>query len=73
MGSLGYNPSEYAGHSFRRGGTSYPFQAGIPIELIKMMGDWKSDSVLPYLTVPLSIRLHSINLVSNNILTNQFT
>ena len=71
--SLGYNPSEYAGHSFCRGGASYAFRAGIPIELIKMMGDWKSNSVLLYLTVPLSICLHSTNLVSKHILTNNFT
>ena len=73
MHSIGYNPSEYARHSFHHGGASYAFQAGIPIELIKMMEDWKSNSVLLYLTVPLSIRLRSTNLVSKHILTNNFT
>ena len=40
---------------------SFAFQSGVPVQLIKMLGDWKSDSVLLYLTVPLSIRLQSIN------------
>ena len=35
-----------------------------PVSLIKMLGDWKSDSVLLYLTVPLDIRLHTINQLS---------
>ena len=34
--------SDLAGHSFCRGG---------PIEFIKILGDWKSDSVLIYFTV----------------------
>lgn len=31
------------------------FQAGVPVELIKMLGDRYSDAVLLYLTVPLSV------------------
>ena len=57
--ALGYASDCYAGHSFHRGGASFAFQIGIPVELIKMLGDWKSDSVLLYLTVPLSIRHHT--------------
>ena len=43
--SLGVSPDDYAGHSFRRGGASFAFQAGVPIEMIRMLGDWKSNSV----------------------------
>ena len=68
LSSLGYPPLLYASHSFRRGGASFAFQSGIPVELIKMLGDWKSDSVLLYLTVPLSIRLHSANVMCKRIL-----
>ena len=63
---------DYAGHSFCRGGASYAFQAGIPIELIKILGDWKSDAMLLYLTVPLSIRLQSINEITKSLLPKQF-
>ena len=42
---LGYDPAKYAGHSFRRGGVSYAFQVGVPLELIKITGDWKSNAV----------------------------
>ena len=68
--SLGHPDKDYAGHSFRRGYACYGFQAGIPIELIKILGDWKSDAVLLYLTVPLSIRLESINEITKSLLPN---
>ena len=70
--SLGLPDKDYVGHSFRRGGASYAFQAGIPIELIKILGEWKSDAVLLYLTVPLSIRLQSINEIPKSRLPKKF-
>ena len=69
LNQLGYEAKSYAGHSFRRGGASFAFQAGIPVSLIKMLGDWKPDSVLLYLTVPLDIRLHTINQLSKHMIS----
>ena len=69
LNQLGYEAKSYAGHSFRRGGASFAIQAGIPVSLIKMLGDWKSDSVLLYLTVPLDIRLHTINQLSKHMIS----
>ena len=68
LSMLGYSPSSYAGHSFRRGGASFAFESGIPIELIKMLGDWKSNSVLLYLTAPLKVRLNTTNLITKSII-----
>ena len=65
---LNINPKDYAGHSFRRGGASFAYQSGVPIELIKALGDWHSDTVLIYLTMPLTIRLHSANMICKSIL-----
>ncbi|CAH3184844.1 unnamed protein product, partial [Porites lobata] len=36
---IGVDPKLYAGHSFRRGGASFAYQSGVPIELIKALGD----------------------------------
>ncbi|KAK3746002.1 hypothetical protein QZH41_017314, partial [Actinostola sp. cb2023] len=38
------NPEEFSGHSFRRGGATWAFQAGMPGELIQSFGDWSSDA-----------------------------
>ena len=65
---LGLPAKEFACHSFRRGGASFAFQAGVPVELIKMLGDWHSDAVLLYLTVPLSVRIESVNVMAKSIL-----
>ena len=66
---LGYNPALYAGHSFRRGGASFAYRAGVPLELIKALGDWHSDTILIYLTMPLTIRLHSANMICKSIMS----
>ena len=55
--SLGYNASAFGSHSFRRGGATLALQAGVPIGTIQMMGDWKSDAVLLYLTLPTQSRV----------------
>lgn len=47
--SLGLDPSLFGGHSLRRGGCSLAFRAGVPIELVKAHGDWKSMAYLRYL------------------------
>ena len=67
--ALGLPASDYACHSFRRGGASFAFQAGLPVDLIKILGDWHSDAVLLYLTVPLSVGLHSVNTIAKFLLT----
>jgi hypothetical protein len=51
---LGFDPSAYSGHSFRRGGCSACFQAGLNITDIKLRGDWRSHSFEKYLYVPAS-------------------
>ena len=68
LSGLGFPPGMFASHSFRRGGASFAFHSGVPVELIKMLEDWKSNAVLLYLTVPLSIRLHSINMTSKAVI-----
>lgn len=57
---VGYDAQLYATHSFRRGGAAFAFQCGLPPELIKAQGDWKSDAYLSYLSVPLTFRIQTI-------------
>ena len=37
-------------HDFRRGGASWAFQNGVPLEQIMKHGTWKSDAVWSYLS-----------------------
>jgi len=50
---LGYDSAIYSGHSFRRGGASYAFACGLPPNMIKTQGDWRSDAYERSLTYPL--------------------
>ena len=69
IAELGLQAGDYTSHSFRREGASFAYQAGVPIELIKVLGDWKSNAVLLYLTITLTIRLQSVNILSKHIIT----
>lgn len=46
---LGIDSSKYAGHSFRRGGVSYGLAQHLPVDLLKLQGDWRSDCYQRYL------------------------
>jgi hypothetical protein len=50
LNSLGLNSSLYSGHSFRRSGASFAFQAGVRSELIQAHGDWRSMAYMQYLS-----------------------
>ena len=51
------NATAFTGHSFRRGGASFAFQAGIPGELIQICGDWASDAYKRYLEFSMGDKL----------------
>ena len=52
------NASAFTGHSFRRGGATWAFQAGIPGELIQICGDWASDAYKQYLEFSMTDKLN---------------
>ena len=47
--AIGADPGEFSPLSFRRGGATFAFDCGLPAELIKLQGDWRSDAYLVYL------------------------
>jgi hypothetical protein len=64
LSSLGLNPSEYAGQSFRRGGASSAAAAGFHDFELQQLGRWRSDAYKLYIEpnrlrlLSLSARLH---------------
>ena len=58
---IGLPAKEYSGHSFRRGSASWAIQNGIPGEIIKILGDWKSDGYLAYLSLSTLSKIKSIH------------
>ena len=47
--TLGFHPSHFTFHDFRRGGATFAFNAQIPIEDIKRHGTWSSNCVWKYI------------------------
>ncbi|PAA84308.1 hypothetical protein BOX15_Mlig028869g1 [Macrostomum lignano] len=48
--SAGLSPREFTGHGLRRGGATAAMQLGVPLPMIKKLGDWKGNSVFRYLS-----------------------
>lgn len=46
---LGLDSCKYAGHSFRRGGASWAYHAGVPLDTIRQLGDWRSNAYQRYI------------------------
>ena len=55
--AMNLDPSQLSGHSFRSGGATLAFQAQIPAELIKRLGDWQSDAYRSYIHIPVKDRM----------------
>lgn len=71
ISQIGLNPSDFSPHSFRRGGATFAFQAGVPERLIQRHGDWRSDAYQRYLTLPLSQRTVVADLMAADLLNPQ--
>ncbi|KAK7481961.1 hypothetical protein BaRGS_00026764 [Batillaria attramentaria] len=41
---------QYNTHNLRRGGATWLICAGVPLEVVKKLGDWKSDSIIRHIT-----------------------
>lgn len=50
--------------ALERGGLTLAFQANIPEELIKRLGDWQSDAFRSYIHIPIKYRMHAIRRVA---------
>ena len=49
VAKMGYESKDYGFHTFRRSGATFAFQHGVPVDLIKSHGHWKSDAVWRYI------------------------
>ena len=58
----------YSSHSFRCGGCTFSFLCGIPAPIIKLLGNWKSDSYLAYLEFPLETQTAASEMMKQRLL-----
>ena len=63
----GVDVRQVAAHSFRRGGASWAYSVGLPIDTIRLIGDWKSQAYTAYVGSSTTLLLSAIKSVINNI------
>lgn len=68
---IGLNPLLFSSHSFRRGGATLLANAGIPSNMIQLMGDWKSDAYKKYIVNDLSDRLKVANKIKKIVICHE--
>jgi integrase len=60
--AVGLSAQQYSAHSLRRGGASHLLALQVPISVIRVLGDWKSDVIFRYLIPPV---LSKVRLAKN--------
>ena len=62
--SVNLNPKLFGTHSFRRGHVTDQFAAGIPDQIIKFSGRWKSNAFEAYIdhSMLFALQIHSLRL-----------
>ena len=68
VGLAGFNEKMLSSHSIRRGGASAAFSAQVPGELIKLIGDWKSEAYLRYLDICMQHKINVAELMRDYLL-----
>jgi hypothetical protein len=69
LSSLGLNPMEISGHSFRRGGATLAFAMGMSPVNIKLRGDWASNAFEKYVYVSPDSALFSARLLTQAVVS----
>ena len=57
---IGEDPSIFSLHSLHRGGVTFAYQSNLEGEMIKLMGDWASDTYKRYMDVSMDKRYDSM-------------
>ena len=57
---IGENPTIYLLHSLRRGGATFAYQSNVEGEMIKLLGDWASDTYKRYVDISMDKRYESM-------------
>ena len=53
LDQAGYPAQKYSSHSLRRGGATWAAHCGLPPPVIKLLGDWRSQTFLKYVDMSL--------------------
>ena len=67
LAELGLPTHRYGTHSFRRGGATFALEAGVSLDVISLLGDWKSDAMFLYLHLPLTKRISAQEVIASQL------
>jgi hypothetical protein len=68
LAQVGLEPAAYSSHGLRRGGASFMASCGVSKEVIKLVGDWRSDAVDKYVQLDLPTKVQAAQKVRQKVL-----
>lgn len=69
---VGLEPADYSSHSFRRGGATFASEAGVPRNLIMLIGDWRSAAVDRYIECSMGAKVIAARVIRDRLSKNTF-
>ena len=60
VAACGLNAKHFSSHSLRRGGASWAAHCGLPAHVIRLMGDWKTQTFVQYIELTLQSRYDAV-------------
>ena len=64
---VGISTTEYNTHSLRRGGATFLMASGVPIPVIRVLGDWQSVCVFKYLKPSVQVKMDIVQKAASSI------
>ena len=65
----GVDSAFYGSHSLRRGGASWALKCGLNGDLVRILGDWKSNAYMSYLEIPVADKVVLAHRLGNRVRT----
>lgn len=65
---VGLDANAYSSHSFRRGGATFASEAGVPRNVIMLIGDWRSAAVDRYIDCTMGAKVSAAQLIRHRLM-----
>ncbi len=67
IAAISFEPAAYSSHGFRRGGALFMVTSGVSRDVVKIVGNWRSDAIDQYIQMDLPTKVQAAKMVRHKI------